>query len=94
MKYLGVEFETKLFDLEKYRKDMEDFNRRYPPVKGKMYNADGNLETVPGYCDCGEKLTKAERRVKLCTKCQRLAYRTDPKVKVIEKEFVVQESLF
>ena len=70
MKYLGVEFETKEFDLEKYHKDMKDFNRRWPPVKGKMYDMDGNLETAPGYCNCGEKLTKVEKRVGLCTKCQ------------------------
>lgn len=81
------------FNLEKYRKDKADFNERLPAVKGKMYDLKGNLETVPGYCNCGEKLTKKERRVNICTNCL-LAYKAGPKVKVIENKFIVQEPLF
>ena len=69
MKYQGIEYKTEEFDLERFKKDMLDFNRRFPPVRGKMYDLDGNLETVPGYCDCSEKLVGKERRVNICTKC-------------------------
>ncbi len=81
MRFLGIEYKAEEFNLENYLKNMEDFNRRWPPVKGKMYKLDGALETVPRYCECGEKLTKVERRVELCTKCQ-FVYRVGPKVKV------------
>ena len=69
MKYQGIEYKTEEFDLERFKKDMLDFNRRFPPVRGKMYDLDGKLEIVPGYCDCSEKLVGKERRVNICTKC-------------------------
>ncbi len=49
MKFLGVEFAAKKFNLEKYRRDMEDFNRHYPPIQGMMYNLGGELEPVSGF---------------------------------------------
>ncbi len=57
------------FNLRQYQKNTANFKERFPAVKGKMYDLDGNLETVPGYCNCGEKLTKKERRVNICTNC-------------------------
>jgi len=93
MRYQGEEYEIAEFDPEKYQKDMAGFKVRFPAVKGKMYNLDGKLETVPGYCGCGEKLKGKERRVNICTKCQ-LEYKTGPKVKVVGKGFVIQEALF
>ena len=37
------------FDLERYRKDMEDFNRRFPARPGYMLCLDGTYEKVPLY---------------------------------------------
>jgi len=37
------------FDLEKYRRDMEDFRRRYPCRPGYMLRLDGTYEKVPEY---------------------------------------------
>ena len=39
-----MRFKAGPFDLKSYRKSMADFNRRFPCVKGMMYNLDGNLE--------------------------------------------------
>jgi len=48
MKFRGIEYKTEEFDLERFKKDMANFNKRFTPVKGMMYNLDGELETVPG----------------------------------------------
>ena len=62
MRFLGVEFEIEKFDLKKCRKDMKDFNHRYPPIKGMMYNLDGELELVPGF---KPKMLNGRLRVKV-----------------------------
>jgi len=41
-----MRFKAKPFDLKSYRKNMADFNRRFPRMKGMMYNLDGKLEPV------------------------------------------------
>ena len=48
MKFQGIEYKTEEFNLKRFKKDMADFNKRFPPIKGMMYDLEGKLELVPG----------------------------------------------
>jgi len=48
MKFQGIEYKTEEFNLKRFKKDMADFNKRFPPIKSMMYDLDGKLELIPG----------------------------------------------